>query len=154
MLVGSSCLHSWTADLIGESLPSHSSTVVREPDGQLVLAKLCAHGIVRAGNAGPSGGGKAIPEYHLIPLSGKTLTVSSTAGSGRFHIPTPGDSIASPRRYPRKDSYTDREQRPEFQELEFSFCFLLLFILAGLGPLPSHSNTLGGHLHSSHGAGC
>lgn len=58
VLVGSSCLHSWTADLIGESLPSHSSTVVREPDGQLVLAKLCAHGIVRVGNAGPSGAGK------------------------------------------------------------------------------------------------
>lgn len=57
VLVGSSCLHSWTADLIGESLPSHSSTVVREPDGQLVLAELCAHGIVRAGNAGPSAGG-------------------------------------------------------------------------------------------------
>lgn len=70
--MGSSCLHSWTTNLIRESFASYSSTVVHDSDHHLVLTKLNANGIVRTGSAGTSVG-KVIPEYHLTLLSATLL---------------------------------------------------------------------------------
>lgn len=47
MLIMSSCLHNWTADVIQDSLLSMGSIVIHECDGHLVLAKLYENGIVR-----------------------------------------------------------------------------------------------------------